>query len=368
MSHDSKEAALAVNGISKSFGPVEALKNVSLQLNRGEFLTMLGPSGSGKTTMLRVIAGFITPDSGEVKMHGRDVLQTPPYRRNIGMVFQDYALFPHMTVLQNIGFPLEARGASKAERRKRAESMLDVVGLANFGGRYPRQLSGGQQQRVALARALVFDPEIVLLDEPLGALDKKLRGSMQLEILRIVRQLGMTVISVTHDQEEALVMSDRIALFSQGELVQAGAPRELYENPRTEFVADFVGEANILKGRYSSQPPPGMISGDGWCAEVPATAREARHRADGSPAILIVRPENVAITPIAYSNQPQDAPNRCEATIRDCVYLGVEFRAVVVTDAGETIQVRSRNIKAMHQFIPGQRVSLSWDPADCVIL
>ncbi len=363
----STDMALEVNGLAKSFGDIKALDDVSFQLRRGEFLTMLGPSGSGKTTTLRIIAGFMTPESGEVRLHGRDVSRTPPHRRNIGMVFQDYALFPHMSVEENIGFPLEARGVGAAERKKRTNDILKVVGLDSFGRRLPKQLSGGQQQRVALARALVFDPEIVLLDEPLGALDKKLRGAMQLEILRISRGLGITTISVTHDQDEALVMSDRIALFSEGRLAQIGSPRELYEAPRTEFVADFIGEANILRGRFSVRPGRSAVVGGSWVAEV---ANPSPTDVDGATMAIAIRPENVAVKPGApvVGDDGGHPVNACAATVRERIYLGVEFRLVVATAGGEMLQVRSRRLADMELFGPGTLVALSWSPTHCVVL
>jgi putative spermidine/putrescine transport system ATP-binding protein len=362
-------AALEVVGISKSFGAVTALQDVSFQLLPGEFLTMLGPSGSGKTTTLRIIAGFEQPDGGEVRLHGRDVVGVPAYERNIGMVFQDYALFPHMSVAENIGFPLEARRVGRDERKHRVEKMLAVVGLEDFGNRRPRQLSGGQQQRVALARALVFDPEIVLLDEPLGALDKKLRGVMQLEILRIAKSLGTTVISVTHDQEEALVMSDRIALFSQGRLVQIGTPRELYEKPQTSFVADFIGESNLLQGRYAAAA--NQIHGAGWRADLPAGQDGRVGLSDGDAMTLVVRPENLAIRALPggpAAGKAELPPNRCAGTVRDAIYLGVEFRLVVTLPDGTLVQARSRDLKLMETCRTGAAVELSWNPGDCVAL
>jgi putative spermidine/putrescine transport system ATP-binding protein len=369
-SQSGEAVALEVAGISKSFGSVVALQDVSFQLLRGEFLTMLGPSGSGKTTTLRIIAGFEAPDRGEVRLHGRDVVRVPAYERNIGMVFQDYALFPHMSVAENIGFPLEARKVGREERKRRVEAMLAVVGLNDFGDRRPRQLSGGQQQRVALARALVFDPEIVLLDEPLGALDKKLRGVMQLEILRIAKSLGTTVISVTHDQEEALVMSDRIALFSQGRLVQIGTPRQLYRHPQTPFVADFIGESNLLQGRYAAAAK--QILGSGWRADLPPGHESRAGLVDGEAMTLVVRPENLAIHPLANSQAlggaADERPNRCMGTVRDAIYLGVEFRLVVALPDGSLIQARDRELKQMEACRPGAPVELSWLPSDCVAL
>jgi putative spermidine/putrescine transport system ATP-binding protein len=362
--------ALEVAGISKSFGGVVALQEVSFQLHRGEFLTMLGPSGSGKTTTLRIIAGFEAPDRGEVRLHGRDVVRVPAYERNIGMVFQDYALFPHMSVAENIGFPLEARKIGREERRRRVEAMLAVVGLEDFGDRRPRQLSGGQQQRVALARALVFDPEIVLLDEPLGALDKKLRGVMQLEILRIAKCLGTTVNSVTHDQEEALVMSDRIALFSQGRLIQIGTPRQLYQHPQTPFVADFIGESNLLHGRYSAAMK--QIVGACWRADLPLGNEGRVGLSDDDAMTLVVRPENLAIHPVGGGQIPvgkaEERVNRCVGTVRDAIYLGVEFRLVVTLPDGVLLQVRNRELKQMDACRTGASVELSWLPGDCVAL
>jgi putative spermidine/putrescine transport system ATP-binding protein len=360
--------ALELDGISKSFGSTTALHEISFGLERGEFLTLLGPSGSGKTTTLRIIAGFLKPDRGAIRLHGRDVSALPPYRRNIGMVFQDYALFPHMTVAANVGFPLEARGIRGRRRTSMVMEMLAMVGLKSFADRLPRQLSGGQQQRVALARALVFNPELVLLDEPLGALDKKLRGAMQLEILRIVKRLSTTVISVTHDQEEALVMSDRIAIFSEGALVQIGSPRVLYERPSTEFVADFIGEANLLRGRLSSDGTRCAIVAECWQAEMPPNSIELHDFSAGCPVVLAVRPENIAVRPlIADNGAPPGQPNTCRAVVRDKIYLGVEFRLVATLPDGASIQIRSRN-KDMDAFVTGSTIELSWHPADAVVL
>jgi putative spermidine/putrescine transport system ATP-binding protein len=359
--------ALELDGISKSFGSITALREISFRLERGEFLTLLGPSGSGKTTALRIIAGFLNPDRGAVRLHGRDVSALPPYRRNIGMVFQDYALFPHMTVAANVGFPLEARGIRGRRRTSMVMEMLAMVGLKSLADRLPRQLSGGQQQRVALARALVFNPEVVLLDEPLGALDKKLRGAMQLEILRIVKRLNTTVISVTHDQEEALVMSDRIAIFSEGSLVQIGSPRLLYERPSTEFVADFIGEANLLRGRLSDGTCCAIVA-ECWQAELPPNSTEFHDFPAGCQVVLAVRPENIAVRPLtAVNGSPPGRPNACHAVVRDKIYLGVEFRLVATLPDGASIQIRSRN-KEMDTFVPGSTIELSWNPADVVVL
>jgi spermidine/putrescine ABC transporter ATP-binding subunit len=354
------QIALEVRSVAKNFGTVAALRDISLTLERGEFLTMLGPSGSGKTTTLRIIAGFLRPDGGEVFINGTNVVDIPPHRRNIGMVFQDYALFPHMTVRDNVAFPLEARGIKPAERRTQADEMLEIVGLGTFGDRHPRQLSGGQQQRVALARALVFKPDLVLLDEPLAALDKKLRGSMQLEIMRIVRQLGTTVISVTHDQEEALVMSDRIAVFDHGRLAQVGSPRELYERPASEFVADFVGEANLLRACVGRSEKGIAIEGGAWRMPAPDVAVTWN---EGHRVLLAVRPEKISVAPAAAGLADQ----HCRATVREVIYLGVEHRLIVELTDGEIVRVRSRDVNE-RLFRPGAKVDLSWDPADSVVL
>jgi putative spermidine/putrescine transport system ATP-binding protein len=360
---------LELDSVSKSFGATPALREVCFRLERGEFLTLLGPSGSGKTTTLRVIAGFLKPDRGAVRLHGSDVSALPPYRRNIGMVFQDYALFPHMTVAANVGFPLEARGIRGQRRKAMVKNMLAMVGLESLGHRFPRQLSGGQQQRVALARALVFNPEIVLLDEPLGALDKKLRGAMQLEILRVVKSLRATVISVTHDQEEALVMSDRIAIFSAGSLVQIGSPRQLYERPETEFVADFIGEANLLRGQILADGAHCAIIAECWQAELPRSFAEFHNISSGSPVVLAVRPENIAVRPLfGEGGSAPTRPNTCRAVVRDKIYLGVEFRLVAALPNGASIQVRNRSLKEMDGFVPGSTIELSWNPEDAVVL
>ncbi len=242
-------AILELRNVSKEYGPHIAVADLSLQLAKGEFLSLLGPSGSGKTTTLMMIAGLLQPNTGDILLEQRPITPLPPYKRNIGVVFQNYALFPHMTVARNIAFPLTMRSVGREEIAMRVSRVLRLVGLPDYGGRYPRQLSGGQQQRVALARAMVFEPPILLMDEPLGALDKKLREQMQLEIKRLHEELGMSIIYVTHDQEEALVMSDRIAVFNLGRLQQIGTPTQLYERPATRFVAEFIGEfEHLLRG------------------------------------------------------------------------------------------------------------------------
>mgnify|MGYP001590440586 CR=1 FL=1 len=252
--------ALVLRGLAKYFGDVPAVDGVDLEVRQGEFITMLGPSGSGKTTTLRMIAGFTLQSGGTIEIDGVDMSHVPPHRRDVGMIFQNYALFPHMTAAENIAFPLQMRRVGRPEIKRRVADALALVKLEGFGERYPRQLSGGQQQRIAFARAVVFNPRLLLMDEPLGALDKKLREALQLEVMHISRQLGATVVYVTHDQEEALVMSDRIAIFSKGKIEQLGSGEDLYDRPVSLFVADFIGESNILRGRFERDGEGGCMA------------------------------------------------------------------------------------------------------------
>ena len=247
----SSGAAVVLEKVSKSFGPVIAVDDVSVTIEPGEFITLLGPSGSGKTTTLMMIAGFDHPSAGEIYIDGTPIVGVPPYRRGIGMVFQNYALFPHLTVAENVAFALKQRSVAKPEIVGRVAETLDIVRLRGYEARYPRQLSGGQQQRVALARAIIFHPRVLLMDEPLSALDKQLREELQLEMKRLHQQLGITFIYVTHDQREALIMSDRIAVMNQGRIEQAGSPSDLYDRPATRFVAGFIGESNFLEGEVA---------------------------------------------------------------------------------------------------------------------
>jgi putative spermidine/putrescine transport system ATP-binding protein len=312
-------------GIRKAYAEVVAVEHVDLEVARGEFFTLLGPSGSGKTTTLRLIAGFERPDAGRIELRGVDVASKPPYERPVNTVFQDYALFPHMSVGDNVAYGLRVKGVGRRERRRRADEALDMVRLPAYGKRRPAQLSGGQRQRVALARAIVNRPEVLLLDEPLGALDLKLRQEMQVELKRIQGEVGITFIYVTHDQEEALTMSDRIAVFNGGRIEQVGAPSEVYERPATEFVAGFVGVSNILE-------------------------RDGRR--------ITVRPEKIRIL-------AEGAGGGEPGTVRDAVYVGMITRYTVELDAGGVLQVVEQNLERSSEDVSsakGQRVRLLWSP------
>jgi putative spermidine/putrescine transport system ATP-binding protein len=333
-----------------------AVDGIDLEVGRGEFVTLLGPSGSGKTTTLRMIAGFLTQDEGSIEIDGQEMSRVPPYQRDVGMVFQNYALFPHMTAAQNVAFPLQMRGAPRSEQRERVANALEMVKLATFGDRYPRQLSGGQQQRIALARAVVFGPRLLLMDEPLGALDKKLREALQLEILHITRRLGATVIYVTHDQEEALVMSDRIAIFDAGRIQQLGRGEELYQRPASLFVAGFVGESNIFRGRIADEGG-GAVLVDGDTRLVLDPVSMEAHRLDnGSEAALVVRPEDMRV---AAADDPAPGTNAVDAVIGDILYLGPSRRIELTSSTGTALVVREAASEASERQ-PGDAVKLTW--------
>jgi putative spermidine/putrescine transport system ATP-binding protein len=316
--------AVRLTEVRKSYGRVVAAAGIDLDVADREFFTLLGPSGSGKTTLLRLIAGFERPDGGRIELLGADVTLVPPYARDVNTVFQDYALFPHMTVAENVGYGLRVKGVAKGERRVRVEEVLRLVRLEGLGDRRPNELSGGQRQRVALARAVVNEPEVLLLDEPLGALDLKLRQEMQLELKRIQREIGITFIYVTHDQEEALTMSDRIAILSAGHIEQVGTPTEVYERPATDFVAGFIGISNLLE-------------------------REGRH--------FTVRPEKIRIL-----DRPEDASSDHhveEGTIREVVYVGMMTRFIVDLDLGGALVVVRQNLEGSEEEA-GRHVALAW--------
>ncbi len=335
MAKGEQSVAVSFRNVSRHFGAVKAVDDVSFDIRDGEFFAMLGPSGSGKTTCLRLIAGFEQPTGGTVAIHGVDVNGIPPYDRDVNTVFQDYALFPHMTVLDNVAYGLMIRKVAKAERQKRAEEMLAMVALSGFGQRRPSQLSGGQRQRVALARALVNNPSVLLLDEPLGALDLKLREQMQMELKAIQRRVGITFIYVTHDQGEALSMSDRVAVFNQGRIEQMAAPSELYERPRTAFVAGFVGISNLVTGALAQ-------------------------RITGSDVPVSVRPEKIHLEPAA-SQLPANVQSAA-GTVESILYLGANTRYLVALDGGGELTVLLQNRDAHFDPVQGEAVRLWWEP------
>jgi putative spermidine/putrescine transport system ATP-binding protein len=356
--------ALTLRGVSKLYGDVVAVRDVDLEVRPGEFVTLLGPSGSGKTTTLRIIAGFTQPDDGTVVLDGQDLTRVPPHRRGVGMVFQNYALFPHMTVAGNIAFPLEMRRVPKAERAKLVEEALRLVRLEGLGDRYPRQLSGGQQQRVALARALVFHPSLLLMDEPLGALDKKLREALQLEVMRVSHQLGLTVVYVTHDQEEALVMSDRIAVYSHGRIAQIGTGEELYERPASLFVADFIGESNIFRGTL--RPADGVVETELGPLRVQPEAWARDDLRAGGRGAVVVRPERMWIrAPEAPARETDAAALR--GRIREVIYLGSTRKYVVELTPEVTATVRTQG-RELDDVPTGPDVVVGWDVHDGVVL
>jgi putative spermidine/putrescine transport system ATP-binding protein len=315
-------AELRVEGIGKRFGDVVALDRVSLEVAQGELLTILGPSGSGKTTLLKVVAGFEAPDGGSVRLGGAEITSLPAARRDIGMVFQNYALFPHLTVKGNVAFPLEMRNVAKAEIDKRVTEALAMVELEGYEARLPRQLSGGQQQRVALARAIVFNPRLLLLDEPFGALDRKLRETMQLEVRRLQRRLGVTTIFITHDQEEALILSDRIAVMHRGAVQQIATTTEIYERPANDFVADFVGESNIFHGTLSAPGTVTLLRG--------GTLAVRSDKPVGAGVGVLMRPERFG---------PSGA-NRFAGEVIESVYLGTGFKLRLACEGGIELLVR----------------------------
>ncbi len=346
--------------VQKSYdGEILVVKNLNLDIARGEFLTLLGPSGSGKTTTLLMLAGFEAATHGEIYLKSAPINRVPPHRRGIGMVFQNYALFPHMTVNENLAFPLQVRGKSKAEIEERIKRALAMVELPAFGNRRPSQLSGGQQQRIAVARALVFDPDLVLMDEPLGALDKQLREQMQYEIRKLHERLAITVVYVTHDQAEALTMSDRIAVFNDGEVQQLSTPDELYERPQNSFVAQFIGENNRLKGTVEELDGSGacivrLDSGD----RVWASAVKVRKKGDRT--LLSLRPERVEIDP-----EQGRLANVLEGRIEELIYLGDHLRTRLSVAGHADFIVKIPNKGGLPGLSAGTRVRIGWSEKDC---
>ncbi len=356
------DALVRFRDVEKTYdGRVNVVDRLNLDIRKGEFLTLLGPSGSGKTTILLMLAGFEAATAGDIVLNDRSLRNVPPFRRNMGIVFQNYALFPHKSVFQNVAFPLVQRRTPKPHIREKVEAALRMVDLSGLGERRPNQLSGGQQQRVALARALVFEPEIVLMDEPLGALDKKLREQMQIEIKHLHEQLGMTVAYVTHDQGEALTMSDRVAILNDGVIQQIGSPHEVYEEPANAFVANFIGENNSFEGRIESTDGRDcavrLASGD------IVRARSALPRAKGEAAMLSLRPERVAIDPAG-----EDTANRFEATVVEVIYFGAHNRVRLAMAGRDDIVALAPAGAGSDALAPGKTVQVGWSADRCRVL
>jgi len=342
--------SLSLKSVTKSYLPGQnAVEAIDLDVAPGEFISFLGPSGSGKTTTLMMIAGFARPTSGEISIAGRKIDDVEPYDRNIGMVFQNYALFPNMNAAENVGFPLRMRGVAKAPAQAKVTAALAMVGLADYAGRAPAELSGGQQQRVALARALVFQPDLVLLDEPLGALDKTLREQMQMELKRIHRELGVTMVYVTHDQTEAMAMSDRIAVFNRGRIEQIGTPSEVYFTPKTCFVASFVGDSNLFAGTTGAD---GLVEVDGFGT----IATSAGHVQPGREVSVLVRPETIRIS----SERAEPSPLRNSITIEEMVNYG-DSVLVLGRKAGQELRIRVPSMD-MPELRRGDECGIEWAP------
>lgn len=346
--------------VQKSYdGETLVVKDLNLSIRKGEFLTMLGPSGSGKTTCLMMLAGFETATSGEIRLAGRPINNIPPHKRGIGMVFQNYALFPHMTVAENLAFPLEVRGIGKSEREEKVKRALDMVQMGDFAGRRPAQLSGGQQQRIALARALVFEPELVLMDEPLGALDKQLREHMQFEITRLAHELGITTVYVTHDQTEALTMSDNIAVFNDGRIQQLAPPAVLYEEPMNSFVAQFIGENNTLLGTVKE------IKGDTCVVQLDhgelIDARPVNVSKPGDRTRVSIRPERVETNKARL----QPGAHTLKAQVLEFIYMGDIFRTRLRVAGNDNFIVKTRNAPDQVRLQPGTEIEIGWLPQDC---
>jgi spermidine/putrescine transport system ATP-binding protein len=363
-------AAIELVSVEKEFTAgghdVRAVERVDLRIAEGEFFSLLGPSGCGKTTTLRMIAGFEEPTNGQILLHGRDMVGVPPFRRDVNMVFQQYALFPHMDVFENVAFGLRRKKVDKAEITRRVAETLALVELEGREKRKPRQLSGGQQQRVALARALVNRPRALLLDEPLGALDLKLRQAMQLELKRIQREVGITFVYVTHDQEEALTMSDRLVVMNAGRIEQLGSPRELYEHPATRFVANFIGTSNILTGRLERRGDAWALSGLGPDQRV--LLADVVHAREGQDVELAVRPEKIVLR----TEQDPPPPDRSALRVKvdEVVYLGTSTQYRTITDGGDAIAVYRQNASATPgaDVLAGQVGWLEWPPEHSYVL
>ncbi len=351
-----RQHAVSLRNVTKTYGSLKAMDDVTLDVAPGEFLSLLGPSGSGKSTILMAIAGFVKPDAGDILLDGTSVTPLPPESRNFGVVFQGYALFPHMTVAENVGYPLKLRKVPRAEARERVDRALEQVHLTSFKDRHPRQLSGGQQQRVALARALVFEPAVILLDEPLSALDKKLRGELQLELKALHARLGMTFINVTHDQEEAMTMSDRIVILHDGRIQQVGPPDELYRAPATRFVADFLGRANFIEGKVESVEGRTLVVARG---DARVRVEGNGRRTAGDDGLVAIRPERIAIRAGEDAGSVAPGTNRLPCTVRSSIFAGAQILYQVDTAFGE-ILVLQPSFGGAGMIAPGSAATLSW--------
>ncbi|WP_112313029.1 ABC transporter ATP-binding protein [Pseudogemmobacter bohemicus] len=339
-----------LTGIAKSYGGSPVLTDISVSFPSGSFTSLLGPSGSGKTTLLRIIAGFITPEAGAVTIGAEDVTRVPVWARNIGMVFQSYALFPHMTVRDNVAFGLGRRGVKGAEAKRRVDEALEMVRLPGFADRLPKQLSGGQQQRVAMARAIVTEPKVLLLDEPLSALDRRLRQEMQVELLSLQREIGVTTIFVTHDQEEALTLSDQVAILDRGRIVQMGAPAAIYERPATRFAAEFLGDANFFTGRVES----GAVA-------VAGSRITAPDLPEGREVTLAVRPEKISL------GAGENGGNRVQARVLNAIYAGANLTYLMEGPGGMGLKVFAQNADGV--ILPkGAEVTLHWSPDHTILV
>lgn len=340
-------------------GEILVVKNLNLDIADGEFLTMLGPSGSGKTTCLMMLAGFETATHGEILLDSKPINRIAPHKRGIGMVFQNYALFPHMTVAENLSFPLEVRKMSKPDREAKVARALDMVKMSEFGGRRPAQLSGGQQQRIALARALVFEPKLVLMDEPLGALDKQLREHMQFEITNLAHDLGITTVYVTHDQTEALTMSDRVAVFNDGKIQQLAKPADLYERPENAFVAQFIGENNTLEGVVKSINGETCVVSLDDGSEIDAMPVNVSQ--PGERTRVSIRPERVEFN----KDRLHPDAHTLKATVKEFYYMGDIFRFRLSVAGNDEFIVKARNAPDAVRLKPGEQIEIGWLPADC---
>jgi putative spermidine/putrescine transport system ATP-binding protein len=359
VSESHNDAFVAFEHVQKSYDGVSlVVKDLNLSIGKGEFLTMLGPSGSGKTTCLMMLAGFETATSGEIRLDGQPINTVPPHKRGIGMVFQNYALFPHMTVGENLSFPLEVRGMGKDERETKVKRALDMVQMGAFINRRPAQLSGGQQQRIALARALVFDPKLVLMDEPLGALDKQLREHMQYEIKQLHETLGITVVYVTHDQGEALTMSDRIAVFNDGRIQQLAPPADLYERPDNSFVAGFIGENNKLPGVIEELSEDKALVRLANGEMIDATPVNVTQK--GQKTQVSIRPERVEFKP---DMMPEGA-HTISAEVMDVIYMGDILRARLRVAGSDDFVMKMRNTLGQTRLTNGQKIKVGWHPQD----